>query len=257
MTTKVRVRVTEDRVGVVEFENGRYNFLDGDLITSIAEACEELAAQRNARSILLCSSGRHFCAGADFSGAEESFFEEAEYGRHPYDAMVRMLSLDLPVVASVQGAAIGGGLGLALVCDFRFASPESRFAAPFARLGMHQGSAISVTLPLVVGQQNAKDLMFTGRRVSGEEAFSLGLVDRIIPASQLSEGAYEYAAAIAANAPITLRSIRRTLRGDLINRAKEAVKHEIAIQALERTTFDHREGVAADLARRLPAFLDR
>src|SRR5262249_19243616 len=142
------------------------------LIRQIAEACEELAAGRQCRAIVLCSSGRVFCAGADFADRNAVGTPD---GLHLYDYAIRLFEQPLPVVAAVQGAAIGGGLGLAMAADFRVAVPESRFAANFALLGIHQGFALSVTLPAAIGQQAAQDLLYTGRRVGGEEAHALGL----------------------------------------------------------------------------------
>lgn len=254
----IDVRIGADHVAVVEFSHGKHNFLNGRLTAALAATCEKLAEEGEARAILLCSSGRHFCAGADFSDSEQGdFFAEVKEGEHPYDAMVRILEQPLPIVAACQGVTTGGGLGIALLCDFRFASPESRFAAPFARLGMHQGSGISVTLPRVIGQQNTRDLMYTGRRIDGTEAHAIGLVDRLASVGDLRATAHAHAAEIAATAPITLRSIRATLSAELVAEVRVAIEHEKVQQALQRATADHAEGIDADLNRRVPIFQGR
>src|SRR5439155_1569186 len=160
------------------------------------------------RAIVLCSTGKHFCAGANFGGrnpAEGPLYEEA----------VRVFAAQTPVVAAVQGAAVGGGLGVALSADFRVASPESRFVANFARLGIHHGFGLTVTLPLVVGHQRALELLYTGRRVKGEEAHAIGLCDRLVSADRLLEEAIDLAHEIAISSPPAIRSIRATMRGDL------------------------------------------
>ena len=170
---------------------------------------------------------------------------------------MRLFAAELPVVAAVQGGAIGGGLGLALVGDFRVACPEARFAANFARLGFHHGFGLSVTLPALVGQQRAMDMLYTGRRVGGDEASTMGLCDRLVPLSQLRDAAHELAADIAASAPLAVRSIRATLRGDLAARVKVAVDREEAEQGRLRKTADFAEGVRATAERRTPDFQGR
>jgi enoyl-CoA hydratase/carnithine racemase len=251
---KVHATVEDDHVAVVEFSNGRHNFLDGALAAALADAAESVADQ-GARSIVLCSTGRHFCAGADFSGGgDDDFFGHVPAGHHPYDHVLRLMAQPLPVVAVCQGAVIGGGLGLALACDFRLASPESRFAAPFVRLGLHPGCGTTVTLSSVVGQQHAQDLLFTGRRIGGDTALAMGLVDELVATGDLSARGRAFAAEMAATAPITLRSVRATLRGSLTERVRAAMAQERVEQARQRATWDHGEGVAADLERRVPAY---
>src|SRR3954465_3080985 len=191
---------------LVEFSRPPHNYFDGALIGEIADAYEELERGGSCRAIVLCSDGKNFCAGANFAGknpAEGDLYEQA----------VRLFAARTPVVAAVQGAAVGGGLGVALSADFRVASPESRFAANFSRLGIHHGFGLTVTLPAVVGPQHALELLYTGRRVKGEEAHALGLCDRLPPAEGLREEARALAAEIAGSAPLAVRSIRETMRG--------------------------------------------
>ena len=150
----------------------------------------------------------------------------------------------------MHGAAVGGGLGLALTADFRFAAPEARFSANFARLGFHQGFGLSVTLPRLVGQQAAADLLFTGRRVKGDEAMRLGLADRLVGRDELRVEARE----IAGSAPLAVRSIRATLRGDLADQVEAAVAHEHWEQNRLQRTADFAEGSRAMAERRTPEF---
>jgi enoyl-CoA hydratase/carnithine racemase len=197
---------------------------------------------------VLCSAGKHFCAGANF--ADEN---PAATGLL-YENAVRLFAAQTPVVAAVQGAAVGGGLGVALSADFRVASPESRFVANFSRLGIHHGFGLTVTLPLVVGQQRALELLYTGARLRGEEAHAIGLCDRLVPAERLREEAIALAVEIALSAPLAVRSIRATMRGDLAGRVREATELEAREQAKLFATEDFREGVAAAAERRPPKF---
>ena len=159
----ISVAMGTDHVAVIEICRPPNNFFDTALIAAIADACDVLAAGHECRAVLLCSSGRHFCAGADFSAPGGT-------GVGLYEMAIRLFEQPLPIVAAVQGAAIGGGLGLAMAADFRVACPEARFSANFARLGFHHGFGLGATLPGVVGQQVALELLYTGRRVGGEEA---------------------------------------------------------------------------------------
>ena len=132
-----------------------------------------------------------------------------------YRDAIALFACKTPVVARVQGAAIGGGIGLAMVCDFRVAAPEARFSANFSLLGFHHGMGLTVTLPRAVGQQVALEVLYTGRRFKGEEAYRMGLCDELVPLDQLESAAHRRAATIAAAAPLSIRAIRETMRGDL------------------------------------------
>jgi 2-(1,2-epoxy-1,2-dihydrophenyl)acetyl-CoA isomerase len=151
-------------------------------------------------------------------------------------------------------AAVGGGLGVALSADFRVASPDSRFSANFARLGIHHGFGVTVTLPLVVGAQRALELLYTGERVGGEQAHAIGLCDRLVSSDRLREAAVALAEEIAASSPLAVRAIRRTMRGHLADGIREATAREAAEQAKLFATSDFREGVSAAAERRTPRF---
>jgi 2-(1,2-epoxy-1,2-dihydrophenyl)acetyl-CoA isomerase len=247
VSEEVSVQSRPDRVAVVQFSRPPHNYFDGALIGAIADAYERLDEDSGCRAIVLCSEGKHFCAGANFAAknpAEGDLYEQA----------VRLFAARKPVVAAVQGAAVGGGLGVALSADFRVASPESRFSANFARLGIHHGFGLTVTLPAVVGQQRALELLYTGARINGAAAHAMGLCDRLVSADRLLDEAIELAHEIAVSSPQAIRSIRATMRGDLADRVRAATAHEAAEQAKLFDTADFAEGVAAAAERREPGF---
>jgi 2-(1,2-epoxy-1,2-dihydrophenyl)acetyl-CoA isomerase len=248
MTEEVSIERPGGWIAIVEFDRPPNNFFDARLIEGIADAYDELEKE-GVRAIVLASAGKHFCAGANF--AQENPAESKAL----YEQAIRLFAARLPVVAAVQGAAIGGGLGVALSADFRVATPESRFSANFARLGIHHGFGVSVTLPLVVGHQKALELLYTGVRLRGDAAFAMGLCDRLVSTEKLRATAMALAEEIATSAPLAVRSIRETMRGDLAQRVRAATAHELAEQAKLFGTDDFREGVAAASERRTPKFV--
>lgn len=240
-----------DHVAIVELTNPPNNFFSFEMIDAVATAFERLDGDDACRCIVLCAAGKHFCAGVDFSRPSTSTAEQL------YGAAVRLFRTHKPVVAAVQGAAIGGGLGLALAADFRVASPEARFSANFARLGFHHGFGLSVTLPRLVGPQAAARLLYTGDRIDGARALELGLVDELVSSGDVRSAAIELAASIARSAPLAVESIRSTLRGDLADQVAAATAHEAAEQARLQRTDDFAEGVAAVAERRDARFRRR
>jgi enoyl-CoA hydratase/carnithine racemase len=254
----VVVETGEDLVATVEVRRPPHNFFDRDLIASLADAYEWIDADKTCRAIVLCSGGKNFCAGMDFSAHVASGGERLPTGATDlYREAERLFAAATPVVAAVQGAAVGGGLGLACSADLRVASPQSRFVANFSRLGFHHGFALSVTLPPIVGAQRALEMLYTGRRVEGAEAAESGLCDRLAPLEALRSTARSLAADIAAAAPLAVRSIRRTMRGHLVEAVRTALAHEAAEQDRLRETRDWAEGVLATAERRPPRFEGR
>lgn len=245
----VRIGSTHDHVTEVVLCRPPNNFFSAAMIDQLAGTWETLDENDNTRAIVLLAEGKHFCAGADFSQSSKRD-ETADL----YAAAVRLFRTRKPVIAALQGAAIGGGLGVALACDFRVASTDARLAANFARLGFHHGFGQSVTLPRLVGDQRAAELLYTGRRLTGDEAAAIGLVDRCVSPDGLVATAHELAAEIAGSAPLAVESIRATLRAGIAERVAAATEHERSEQERLRATRDFTEGVRASAERRAPRF---
>ncbi|GAA0688467.1 enoyl-CoA hydratase/isomerase family protein [Marinobacterium maritimum] len=245
-----------DRVAVVEINRPPLNFFDAALIKHIAETFDALDKDDRCRAIVLAAQGKAFCAGADFSSSGGELFKPASDSNALalYREAMRLFSCRKPVVGAIHGAAIGGGLGLALVPDFRIVCPETRFAANFVQLGIHPGFGISLILPRLIGQQRANLLLLTGRRLNGEQALEYGLADMLVPVDQVRIRAIELAAEIAAGAPLAVESTRATLRQGLVEALKQRLEHEFAEQSWLATTEDHQEGVRAVSERRIGNF---
>lgn len=244
----VTVDVGDDYVATVTIRRPPNNFFDFQLIAGLAAAFADLDAHDGCRAIVLASEGKHFCAGADFARTDEERVDDL------YREAVKLFEARTPVVAAVQGAAVGGGLGLAMMADFRVAAPTARFSANFSLLGFHHGFGLTVTLPRAVGHQTSLDMLYTGRRVKGEEALELGLCDALVPLDQLAGAAHAKAAVLAGTSPLSMRAIRETMRGELASLVRVATDREMAEQNMLERTNDFAEGVTAYAERRRPNF---
>jgi enoyl-CoA hydratase/carnithine racemase len=248
----VEVRL-EGHVAWVEIQRPPYNFFDANLIGALADAYEHLDGVDNCRVILLCSRGKAFCAGADFQkGVSETLFgaDAQSNAGSLYGNAVRLFRTAKPVIAAVQGPAIGGGLGLALSADFRVICENTRFAANFVKLGVHAGFGITHTLPRVVGEQHAAQMLYTGRRVGPAQAMAMGLGDVLSSAGSLRHDAMTLAAEIAEAAPLAVESTRATLRQGLADAVEQQVEREFSEQERLARTEDHQEGMRAVSERR-------
>ena len=254
------VTLEEGNIAVVEIQRPPHNFFDVDLINAIADAYEALDERPECRAIVLAAQGKNFCAGANFQGGggaarDRTGERGSSGGGHLYRHAIRIFRAKTPVVAAVQGAAIGGGLGLAVSADFRVTCPEGRFSANFTRLGFHPGFGLTTTLPDLIGQQRAALMFYTGRRVKGEEALEWGLADALVPLDGIRDAACDLAREIAASAPLAVLATRATMRGDIAAQVERATDHELVEQTRLRATKDWQEGVKAMAERRVPNFV--
>src|SRR5271163_3296577 len=198
-------------VGLIEIRRPPLNFFDISLINQIADALEEFDSDIEIRSSVLAAQGKAFCAGANFKDParqeqEARAKDDPASGlgpiAHLYIQAVRIFRSQKPIVAAIHGAAIGGGLGLAVSADFRVTCPEARFAANFTKLGFHPGFGLTVTLPELVGKNAAALLLLSSRRIKGDEAVRIGLADILAAQGDVGGAANSLAREIAACAPL-------------------------------------------------------
>ena len=251
---------TSGFVTLVEIRRPPNNFFDIALIRELAGALEALDGDRSCRAVVLAAQGKAFCAGANFGDGStldqegRRPGEQAQPVAHLYVEAVRLFRTRKPIVAAVHGAAVGGGLGLAMVADFRVTCPEARLCANFTRLGFHPGFGLTVTLPDAIGKTNAALMFYTSRRFTGEDAYRMGLAQALVAQDRVRATAHALAAEIAQNAPLGIVATRATLRADLADRVARATEHELREQTSLRNTQDFKEGVKAMAERRLPNF---
>ena len=241
----------EGHVAVIELQEPPHNFLHVELVEAVAATLESFEDSAEVRAAVLCAQGRSFCAGADFGRRGDPVQGGTE---RLYAGAARLCAVATPVVAVVQGPAIGGGLGLAMTATMRVTCPDARFSANFAALGIHPGFGLSVTLPEQLGPSRAAQVLLSARRYTGEEAVALGLADRCVPTERVRDEGLALAAEIAANAPLALRSIQRTLRAGLAERVRAATAPDAEQQRLLSATNDAREGRRAVAERRPASF---
>lgn len=239
-------------VAQIEIVRPPHNYFDAIVLADLDRTLRALAADGSTRAVVLCSTGRNFCAGADFSSPVA--LRHPESGRHLYEIAADLFDTELPIVAALHGAAIGGGLGLALAADERVAAADARLSASFTRLGFHPGFGLSVTLADAIGRRRAAVILGTGCEVSASDAQRWGLVDEVVEADVLRAAAHRRARDWAAAAPLAVRSVRATTRAELVAAVRAVLPRELAEQQRLVATADWAEGVAAARERREPVF---
>lgn len=264
MTALTDKIIVEKSAGVGRFvfnQPEKHNAISFEMWQGISQVMGEFAADDSVRVIVLSGAGKKaFSAGADISQfAEKRASKEAieEYERAAVKAHDDLVYIDKPTIAMIQGYCIGGGAGVALCCDLRIASEDARFAIPAAKLGLAYRWADVYPLVQLVGASFAKEILFTGRQFSAAEALNMGLVNRVVARVELEECANEYAERIASNAPMTIRTAKRTIGEALKDPADRDLD---AIRKLVDECFaseDYAEGRKAFMEKRKPAFKGR
>ena len=239
------------------------NSMTDDVLEGLRASVARAKEDPELRCVIVTGRGKSFCAGADFkSGAQRDggaarklLPNERSFAM--YSPFLSILQIEVPVIGALQGHAIGGGFGLALVCDIRVANRDARFGANFTRLGIHPGMATTYILPRLVGLPRAAELLFAGRIVSGSEAAELGMVNHAVAEAEVMPRALEIAREIAGCAPIAVRWTKRSLYRNYGWDPVSAAEGEAHAQSRTFETEDSKEGVAALLEKRAPVFKGR
>jgi enoyl-CoA hydratase/carnithine racemase len=248
----------DSAVGVISMNRpDNRNSMTAELLDAFAAAAAAARGDSEARSVVVVGSGSCFSAGADFKDqvqrtGEARLPHERSYAM--YEPFLAVLDIEVPVIAAMNGHAVGGGFGLALLCDIRLACSGAKYGANFCRLGLAPGLGISYLLPRLVGASRAAELLYTGRLMSGEEAALCGLASRALEADAVLPAALELAGEIAASAPLAVRATKRSMADGLGWDVRRAAWREAFAQAATVATEDFQEGVAALLDKRAPRF---
>lgn len=256
MTEKILLAITERVATVTLNRHDRLNAIDMEMLDQLIAALDKVATDGDIRAVVLAGAGKSFCAGADIGQMIDRTAADWErivdYYLDPIRAIARM---NKPVIARCHGDVVGGGLGLAMCCDFRIAATSARFCAPFVKLGL-AGCDMSAGyfLPRLVGLDKATDMMMTGRFVSAEEAGRIGLATQVVADDKLDAAVSALAKQMAASAPRALAFTKQAIRRSLDRGMEEEFDYEIFAQVQCLQSADHREGVAAFFERRAATF---
>ena len=242
----------------------RRNMMSAAMTASWARTMSAVRADLGVRAVVVTGAGSAFCSGGDLSwiGGDPSqpaaTVAELRTRMLPfYRAWLAVRDIEVPTIAAVNGAAVGAGLALALACDLRYAASDARLGMPFTALGMHPGMASTWLLPEVAGLAVARELLLTGRMISGEDAERMGLVNRALPAAEVLDEALRVADEVAATAPLASRLTKRALSGGGPASFEAALEWEALAQPVTLASEDLQEGLRAQRERRAPRFTGR
>lgn len=259
MSETVLVQI-DDRVATLTLNRPeRLNAIDVETLESLIAALDRVSADHQVRCVIVAGAGRAFCAGADQGEMFERGSAEWEHLVDRYLDPIRLISsMSKPVIARLQGDTIGGGLGIALACDFRIAAEGIRLCAPFVKIGL-AGCDMSAGyfLPRLVGLGRATDIMMTGRFVDAREAERIGLVTRVVKPEELDEAVKRLATAFAAGPSRALAFTKQAIRRSLDRGMGAEFDYEIFAQVQCLQSEDHREGITAFREKRRPRFVGR
>jgi len=240
----------------------KLNALNSELATSLNQALERIGKDDSVRVVVLAGAGRAFCAGGDLGmigkGREARDSKQLEpILRAGMGAVLRMRTIQQPVVAAVHGAAAGAGMNIALAADIRIVSDDAAFGQNFAKVGLFPDYGGTYFLPQLVGPAKAAELFYTGDMIDAKTALQLGLVNRVVPGGQLEAEVKAYAAKLAAGPPLTIRAVKQTLFGADKEALKRALEAEVVQQMRCFAAEDSLEGIHAFFEKRAPNFKGR
>jgi enoyl-CoA hydratase/carnithine racemase len=253
----------QDHIGWVTLNRpDKMNAFGGRMRQEIAEVIDDVCADPEVRVIVITGAGKAFCVGGDVtefvSGETKALTEMSPSERPAMSKIVLALNrVEKPVIAAVNGVAAGGGVNLALACDIRIASEKARFGQVFTRRGVHPDWGGIYFLPRLVGYAKACELIFSGDVIDAQEAFKLGMVNKLVPHENLMEVTAQMAKRIAGNAPIPVAFAKRGLQNFYKWDLAQALDYESYVLGVTMKTEDIKEGFTAFLEKREPQFKGR
>lgn len=248
------VDVTEDgHVSTVTLNRpDKKNALSLKLARDLLDAVKYLETT-DTRVVVLCGEGGVFCAGGDLEQSPDEFVKEVGAS---IELLSRMLKSDLPYIAAIEGAAIGGGLELALACDLRVVSSDAKLGLPEVSVGIFPCAGGTRLLPRIVGETRAKDLLLSGRLISGEEALGWGLANREVATGNVYDASIDLANELAGNSPIGITAALQSANQAFDTGVKQGMKWDLELANTVAHQPDFEEGKRAFLEKRQPNFTD-
>lgn len=261
MTDYVNLKVSEAAPGIVVVAVNRpdqLNALNPEVLADLKAAADALKGRDDLRVVILTGEGRAFVAGADIKSMAGFAPEEARaFAEAGHAAMDAIAALDVPVIAAINGFALGGGLELALSADLLYASEKAKLGLPEVTLGIVPGFGGTQRLGRVIGWHAARDLVFSGRTIGAEEALRLGLVCQVLPQENFLGQVVEIAQTIASRGPVAVRVAKRVMREGSEQPLAQANATERGAFVELWETHDRKEGMAAFVDKRAAGFLGR
>ena len=245
-------------VAIVTLNRPPVNALSHEMLKEIKRAFHELKANKDAKAVVLTGEGKAFVAGADIAEMKDmDALKAREWGAFGQSVFFHVEKLPQPVIAAVNGFALGGGCELAMACDIIIASEKAKFGQPEVNLGVMPGFGGTQRLPRLVGRGKARELIFTGDMVDASEAHRIGLVNRVVKPEELMAEAIKLAELIGSKGQIAVRLAKKAINSGVEVDIKSACDTEAEIFGLCFSTADQKEGMAAFLEKRKPDFKER
>ncbi len=235
----------------------RLNAVVEPLYLEIIEALHQAEADTDVRAVLLTGEGRAFCVGADMKehgAGERTLVERRQYLQLGNDVCETIFELNKPVVAAVNGYALGAGAEMASACDFVIMAETAKIGFPEISIGTCVGGGVTQFLPRLVGLAKARELIFLGNKIDGKEAAAIGMVTRAVPDDTLASAASEFIAELSTKAPISMKLAKKMLNNSSFNNLDAQLEHELDAVFMCTTTQDWQEGVDAFAQKRAPQF---
>lgn len=249
--------VNQDGIGIITLNRPKaLNALNGQLMLEISHLADEIAKDETVKVVIIIGSGdKAFVAGADITEMQPmSAIEGRNWGKLGQATFAKIENLPQPVIAAVNGFALGGGCELAMACDIRVASERAKFGQPEVSLGITPGFAGTQRLARLVGRGIAKELLFTGDMIDAAEAYRIGLANRVVPAEQLMDTAKELAQKIMSRAPVAVQLCKAAVNEGMDMDQDSAVAYEAEVFGLCFATADQTEGMSAFVEKRKASF---
>jgi enoyl-CoA hydratase len=231
----------------------RLNAINYRLATELDKVLTEIEEDAEARTVILTGAGRGFCAGADIKDMADPNAKPLPIGKR-YTFFNKLEDLEKPVIAAINGPCNGGGLEIALCCDFRIATETASFGLGEVKLGIIPAAGGTARLPRLIGPGRAKEFLYFGNRMDGKEAYEIGLVNRVVPSEELMAEAKRWAGELAERPPLSLKMLKYCVNLGMQMDLLGAIDYEGRCAAVLKNTEDHKEGVTAFVEKRKPVF---